>query len=159
MIVSDRISRARLAGATVLEGHAYQHPATLEVLGDALTWRALRGALAPVAENIVTTIHEVRDARWIDQRWSLTGALLGALAIAWLVTGTPVWGAGSLAIAIGLVAWRRRHPRLFLVLELADRQLVMRIAGASAEPGRALVARIDHARETGEQPAAPPTLP
>jgi len=158
-MATDRVSRARLAGATVIEGQAYQHPATLEVLGDALTWRALRGQLAPVAENIVTTIHEVRDARWLDQRWSLLGALLGVLGALWLFTDSLAWALVALAAAAGLTWWRRTRPRRFLVLELADRRLVMRVSGASAAHRRALVERIDQARASGEQPAAPPALP
>lgn len=142
----------------MISGLAYQRSATLEVVGETLTWRAHRG-LAAVPENIVTTVHDVRDAHWIAQRWSLPGAVLAGAGIVWTFTQGVVPGAITFAIGVALVAWRRTHPRLFLILDVGDRRLVMKVAVASAGPARALVGRIDHALATGELPSAPPTLP
>jgi hypothetical protein len=147
-----------VADSTVITGQAYQRRATLEITGETLTWRAQRG-LAPVAENIVTTIHDVRDAHWIAQRWSVAGAVLAGVGVVWTFTQGVLPGAVAFAAGAALVVWRRLHPRLFLVLDVGDRRLVMKVGVPSAEPARALVGRIDRALATGELPSSPPTLP
>lgn len=141
-----------------ISGHAYGRKATLVLTADTLTWRAQRGA-AQVAENIVTTVHDVRDVHWIEQSWSLPGGILAALGVLWVVTEGFLWGAAAIALGIGLVAHRRLRPRMFLALDLGDRRLVMKVAIASAAPARTLVGRIQRALTTGEVAATPPALP
>ena len=143
----------------IIAGHAYGRRATLELARDTLTWRAQRGALQATAENIVTTVHDVRDVRWIEQAWSLPGGVLAVLGALWIVTEGLLWGALALGIAAALVVHRRVRPRLFLALELGDRRLVMQVAVASAADARSLVERIERALATGELPATPPALP
>jgi len=142
----------------IISGHAYGRRATLELAADTLTWRAQRGA-PQVAENIVTTVHDVRDVHWIEQGWSLPGGILAVLGALWIVTEGFLWGAAAIAIGAGLVVHRRLRPRLFLALDLGDRRLVMKVAIASAAPARTLVGRIQRALATGELPATPPALP
>lgn len=143
----------------IITGHAYGRRATLEVAGDTLTWRAQRGAIAATAENIVTTVHDVRDVRWIEQAWSLPGGALGVLGGLWIYSEGLVWGALALGAAAALIAHRLLRPRRFLVLEAGDRRLVLRVAAASAADARALVERIERVLSTGELPATPPALP
>ena len=147
-----------MSGA-IIAGRAYGHRATLELAGDTLTWRAHRGSLQPTPENIVTTIHDVRDVRWIEQAFSLPGGVLGVLGGLWTYTEGLVWGALALAAAAAMIAHRRLRPRLYLGLDLGNRELVMKVAVASAADARALVGRIERARATGELPATPPALP
>jgi hypothetical protein len=142
----------------VIAGHAYGRGATLELAGDTLTWRAQRGS--PVApENIVTTVHDVRDVRWIEQAWSLPGGALGVLGVLWTGTEGLAWGALALGTAAALLVHRRMRPRLYLSLDLGDRRLVLRVAAGSAAGARAVAQRIERALATGELPASPPTLP
>lgn len=143
----------------VITGHAYGRRATLELARDTLTWRAQRGSLQPVPENIVTTVHDVRGVRWLAQSWSLPGGVLGALGVLWCLTEGLLWGGSALAIAAALLVYRRARPRLYLALDVGDRRLVMRVAVTSAAPARALVARVEHALASGEPPATPPALP
>ena len=142
----------------IITGRAYGRRATLDVAGETLTWRAQRGA-QPVPENIVTTTHDVREAIWLDQRWSMAGCILAVLGAVWMVTESIPWGAAAIVFAFALVAWRHAHPRLFLVLDLGNHHLVMKVALTSAADGRELVARIDRVHASGEAPASPPTLP
>lgn len=139
----------------VISGDAYARHASLEVAGDMLTWRATRGDAA-VAENIVTTIHDVREVHWIEQLWSLPGAALLALGALWVATRGALGGSLALAVGIALVAWRRTHPRRYLVLELGGRRLVLRVGPGSARDARSLAQQIGAA---GDPPAVPPTLP
>lgn len=143
----------------IIAGHAYGRKATLELARDTLTWRAQRGALQSTAENIVTTVHDVRDVRWIEQAWSLPGGVLAVLGALWIVTEGIVWGALALGVAAALLVHRRVRPRLFLALDLGDRRLVMKVAVASAADARSLVERIERALATGELPGTPPALP
>jgi hypothetical protein len=143
----------------IIAGHAYGRRATLEVNRDTLTWRAHRGALQATAENIVTTVHDLRDVRWVEQTWSVPGGILAVLGLLWTYTEGVAWGALALAIAAALIVRRRMRPRLFLALDLGDRSLVMKVAVASAPDARALVGRIERALATGELPATPPALP
>jgi hypothetical protein len=145
--------------AAIIAGHAYGRRATLEIAHDTLTWRAHRGALPPTPENIVTTVHDVRDVRWIEQSWSLPGGVLAILGLVWLYTEGALWGAIALGIAAALLVHRRMRPRLYLALELSDRRLVMKVAVASASHARSLVERIERALATGELPSSPPALP
>jgi hypothetical protein len=143
----------------VLAGYAYGRRATLDVAGDTLTWRAQRGSLQPTPENIVTTVHDVREVRWLEQSWSLPGGGLALLGGLWTFTEGVFFGTFALAVAAALLAHRRLRPRLFLALELTDRRLVMRVDVASASVARTLVGRIERALATGELPATPPALP
>jgi hypothetical protein len=142
----------------VITGHAYGRRATLEIAGDTLMWRARRGA-REIAENIATTVHDVRAARWFDFAWSRGGAALIALGALWAATESLAAGLFAAAIGVGLVAWRRLRPRHFLVLEVGDRRLVMQVTGVSASPARALAGRIQRALASGEPPHSTPILP
>jgi hypothetical protein len=145
--------------AAIIAGQAYGHRATLELSQDTLTWRAHRGSLQKTAENIVTTVHDVRDVRWIEQSWSLPGGVLAILGLVWIFTEGVLWGAIALAAAVAMLVRRRVRPRLYLSLDLGARQLVMKVTVASAADARSLVERIERALATGELPATPPALP
>jgi hypothetical protein len=147
-----------VSGAVVV-GHAYGRRATLELARDTLTWRAQRGSMQTVPENIVTTVHDVRHVRWIEQSWSLPGGVLGALGVVWCVTESLAWGAIAVTAGAALIAYRRARPRLYLALHVGDRRLVMRVAVASAVPARVLVARVQLALASGVPPSTPPALP
>jgi hypothetical protein len=142
----------------VITGHAYGRRATLEVTGDTLMWRAQRGARR-IAENIATTIHEVRNVRWLDLAWSRGGMVLLGLGGMWAASEGLVAGIGAAAVGIGLVIWRRLRPRHFLVLDVGDRRLVMRVTGVSAPSARQLSVRIQRTLAAGQPPRTPPTLP
>jgi hypothetical protein len=142
----------------VITGHAYGRRATLEITGDTLMWRAQRGGQR-IAENIATTIHDVHDARWIDLTWSRGGAVLVALGAIWAVSEGLVAGVAAAAIGAALVAWRRLRPRQFLVLDIGDRRLVMRVTAVSAPAARELAGRIRRALASGEAPRSTPILP
>lgn len=142
----------------VITGHAYGRRATLELTGDTLMWRAQRGARR-LAENIATTVHDVRSARWLDLSWSRGGMILTAFGALWAATQAVVPGVILAAIGLGRVVWRRMKPRQFLVLDVGDRRLVMNVTKVSAPPARALAQRIQHALASGEPPRAPPMLP
>ncbi|MBA3818748.1 MAG: hypothetical protein H0X17_07635 [Deltaproteobacteria bacterium] len=144
--------------ASVIRGQAYQRRATLEVAGETLTWRAQRG-LQPVPENIVTTVHDVRDAHWIAQRWSVPGAVLAGVGVVWTFTQGVVPGALAFVIGLLLVVWRQLHPREYLILDVGDRRLVMQVELPSSDLARDLVSRIARALASGEPPSSPPALP
>jgi hypothetical protein len=141
----------------VITGHAYGRRATLEIAGDTLMWRAQRGANR-IAENIATTVHDVRGARWIDLAWSRGGVVLLAIGGLWAASESLLAGVLAGAIGGGLVLWRRLRPRHFLVLDIGDRRLVLRVTGGSAPSARALAGRIQRALTTDE-PHATPILP
>ncbi len=141
----------------MITGHAYGRRASLEVSGDTLMWRAQRGA-RHVAENIATTVHDVRDARWLDLAWSRGGVTLIGLGALWAGSESLVAGGSAVAAGLALVIWRRLQPRQFLVLDLGDRRLVMQVTGVSAATARALSHRIRRTLASGE-PHATPTLP
>lgn len=142
----------------VIAGHAHGRPATLALAGDTLTWRAQRGSPA-TPENIVTTVHDVRDVRWIEQAFSLPGGALGVLGILWTGTEGLAWGALALGTAAALLVHRRMRPRMYLTLDLGDRRLLLKVAAGSAAGARAVAQRIERALATGELPATPPALP
>jgi hypothetical protein len=142
----------------VITGHAYGRRATLEIAGDTLMWRAQRGARR-IAENIATTVHEVRDVRWLDLAWSRGGIVLLGLGAIWAGSESIASGMAATVAGAGLVVWRRLRPRHFLVLDVGDRRLVMRVTGVSAAPARELANRIRRALASGELPSATPTLP
>jgi hypothetical protein len=144
--------------AIVIAGTAYTRRATLEIAGDTLTWRAQRG-LPPVAENIVTTVHAVRLVSWLELRHSWAGVAITALGVLWLASEGVTTGLATIAAGLGVLGWRFTHPRQFLVLDLGQNRLVMKVALSSAASARLLAARIDRALETGEVPASPPMLP
>ncbi len=141
----------------VITGRAYGEPATLDICGEALTWRARPGGELP--ENIATTVHDVRDSHWIEQAVSLPGMVLLAVGGVWMYKYGLFEGAFAIAVGIALLVWRRMHPRRMLILDVGSRRLVMNVDAASAANARALVRRIDRAIESGEVPALPPTLP
>jgi hypothetical protein len=142
----------------VITGHAYGRRATLEISGDTLMWRAQRGARR-IAENIATTVHDVRDARWLDLAWSRSGMVLLGLGAIWAASEGLVAGVTTAAVGVALVIWRRLRPRHFLVLDVGDRRLVMRVTGVSSPPARELASRIQRTLATGELPQSTPTLP
>lgn len=139
-------------------GRAYGRRATLEVAGTTLMWRARRGA-REIAENIATTIHDVRAARWHGFAWSRGGAVLLGLGAIWAASQSLGAGAAAAAVGLGLVIWRRLKPRRFLVLDVGDRRLVLRVTETSVSTARQLAGRIQRALATGECPTTPPTLP
>lgn len=142
----------------VITGHAYGRRATLELAGDRLMWRARRGA-RQIAENIATTIHDVRGARWLDLAWSRGGTALVGIGAMWAVTESLAAGLAAGAVGLAMLTWRRLRPRHFLVLDVGDRRLVLRVTGGSAPSARALAGRIQRALASGELPRIPPALP
>jgi len=142
----------------VITGHAYGRRATLEVAGNTLMWRAQRGARR-IAENIATTVHEVRNVRWLDLAWSRGGMVLLALGGMWAASEGLIAGVSAAVIGVGLVVWRRLRPRHFLVLDVGDRRLIMQVTAVSAPPARALATRIQRTLASGEPPPSTPTLP
>jgi hypothetical protein len=141
----------------VISGNAYGARATLEVSGEALTWRARPNGELP--ENICTSVHDVRDSHWIEQRISVPGLVLAGVGAVWIFMYGVLEGTFAIAAGAALLWWRHRKPRRMLILDVGSRRLVMNVDGPSAAYARALVARIDHAIETGEVPSSPPTLP
>jgi hypothetical protein len=142
----------------VITGHAYGRRATLEITGDTLMWRAQRGARR-IAENIATTVHDVRGARWLDLAWSRGGTALAGIGAMWAASESPAAGLAAAGVGLAMVVWRRLRPRHFLVLDIGDRRLVMRVTGVSAPPARALAGRIQRAIASGETPSGTPALP
>ena len=142
----------------VITGHAYGRRATLEVAGDTLMWRAQRGARR-IAENIATPIHDVHGARWLDLAWSRGGLVLIGLGAIWAASESLLAGLGAAAIGAGLLFWRRLRPRHFLVLDVGDRRLIMKVTGVSAPTARQLAGRIQRALASGETPQSTPILP
>jgi len=142
----------------VITGHAYGRRATLEITGETLMWRAQRGTRR-IAENIATTVHDVRDARWLDLAWSRGGFVLLGLGTIWAASETFASGLAAALAGAALIAWRRLRPRHFLVLDVGDRRLIMRVTAVSAPPARALASRIQHTLASGDPPSATPTLP
>ncbi|MBA3540768.1 MAG: hypothetical protein H0T79_14245 [Deltaproteobacteria bacterium] len=145
--------------ASLLTGRAYGRRATLEITGDTLTWRARRGQLNPVAENIATTTHDVRGVRWIERRWSPGGGVLAILSVIWMATESMAFGLGALLLAIALIAYRAARPRRWLALDLGGRWLLFRVDQPSAAAARALAKCIERHALLGEPPAITPTLP
>ncbi len=139
-----------------IRGQAYQRPVSLTVNGDTLTWRARRGQ---EPENIATTVHDVRDVTWLAKRWSIGAAIIGALGAYWCAQSLFWLGGLAIAIGVALCAWRWRHPRYWLGLDLGTRWLVMRVEPTSADRARQLAERIQVRLITGEVAATPPTLP
>lgn len=143
----------------LIRGRAYQRRATLEVNGETLTWRARRGQLKQVAENIATTSHEIRDVTWLEKRWNFGALVLAALSVVWMVNGDLVFGAITFAIATALVVWRRIRPRYWLGLDLGTRWLVLRVDAASAAEARTFAARIEQGLLGDQVEHAPLALP
>jgi hypothetical protein len=142
----------------VITGHAYGRRATLEIAGDTLMWRAQRGARR-IAENIATTVHDVRAARWHNLVWSGGGMTLVGLGAMWAASEGLAAGVTVSAIGAGFVIWRWVRPRQLLILDVGDRRLVMRVTGVSAPRARELAARIQRTLASGEAPRVTPTLP
>jgi hypothetical protein len=142
----------------VITGHAYGRRATLEIAGDTLMWRAQRGAQR-IAENIATTVHDVRGARWLDLAWSRGGGALVGIGAMWAASESLTAGVAAAAAGAAMLVWRRLRPRHFLILDVGDRRLVLRVTGVSAAPARALAARIQRALTSGEPPRGTPALP
>lgn len=142
-----------------IRGLAGGKPATLEISGDTLTWRATRTGPSPGPDNLVTTIHDVKDVAWLEKRWSAGGLGLGVFAGFWIASESVVIGAVGLAIAAALVARNLVRPTRRLLLLCGDRRLLLEVAPASADSAHDLAARIRHALVHGDAPASPPTLP
>jgi hypothetical protein len=142
----------------VITGHAYGRRATLEITGETLVWRAQRGARA-TPENIATTMHDVHDARWVDQVWSRGGLALVGLGAFWAASEGLAAGLGAAAVGAALVVGRKLRPRHFLVLDVRDRRLILQVVSVSAPAARALAERIQRTIASGEPPRATPTLP
>lgn len=141
---------------TAIHGRAHGQIASLEVDGDTLRWRARRDA---IAENIVTTIHDVTEARWIQHRVSYGGLACGAVA-GWAVASDYLVVGVVAATAAGLLlAYRAIRPWRYLILALPNNQLLLSVDADSAATARELVARVRHVRASGEPPATPPMLP
>src|SRR3954470_22927769 len=121
-------------------------------------WRAQRGARR-LAENIATTVHDVRDARWLDLAWSRGGTALVGVGAMWALTESVAAGLATGAVGLAMLIFRRLRPRYFLVLDVGDRRLVLRVTGGSAPSPRALAGRIQRALASGELPRTPPALP
>jgi hypothetical protein len=143
----------------ILTGRAYQRRATLEIKGEALTWRAQRGQVYSTAENIATSMHDVTNVMWLERRGTIVGGFLAALSLVWLAYGNYAFGGVGLGVALLYVAWRFAHPMRFLGLQLGGRWLVLRVDDSSANEARALVSRIEQHLLTGDAPARPPALP
>ncbi|HEV7555313.1 MAG TPA: hypothetical protein VGO00_07670 [Kofleriaceae bacterium] len=143
---------------TVVVGRAYQRRATLELAGEMLTWRAQRGDLELIAENIVTTVRDVRAVRWIVQRWSTAGLVLAGLSVLWMFSESPTFGVCVLAIASAVIALRLTRPRRWLVVELDGHRLALRVSPDAAGGARELASRIEQMRLT-EPGAKPLPLP
>jgi hypothetical protein len=138
-----------------ITGVAYGRPATIEVSGDTIMWRARPEA----AENIVTTVHDIRFASWRVQRTSWVGIGFAALGAVWFAGDAYIVGAIAFAISLGLIGKRLAQPRRRLLLEVGQNQLVLEVEAASSSAARALATRIARAIASGELPASPPTLP
>ena len=143
----------------VLAGLAYGRPATLEIADATLTWRATHG-MPPQAENVVTTIHEVRAARARTQRVAGSAAVLAAAGAVLLATGHVAVAIAIWVVAVVLAVRRCARPRHTLTLALrGDRELRLVLAPQSAHSARALAERIAATLASGEGPPAPPMLP
>src|ERR1044071_1116631 len=96
--------RAKLAAVAdapiVITGHAYGRRATLAIAGDTLMWRAQRGARR-IAENIATTIPQVRDVRWLDLAWSRGGLVLVGLGGMWAASEGLIAGIAAVVAGAG----------------------------------------------------------
>jgi hypothetical protein len=145
----------KTSGPTKITGAAYGRPASLEIAGDTLTWRARPDA----AENIVTTIHDVRFARFTSQRMSWPGIGFAALGAVWILGDWYVIGAIAFALALALIGLRLAQPSRRLTLEVGANQLVLDVEASSSSAARELVQRIDRAIVSGELPSNPPMLP
>jgi len=143
----------------VLTGRAYGRRATLEVTGDTLTWRAQRGHVQTVRENIATTTRDVRDVTWLERRLSRGGSAIALLSLLWMGTESVLFGVCTLALAAAWIAYRARRPQRWLGLDLGERWLVMRIDAPSSPDAKRLADRVRHCLLTGEVGTAPLALP
>jgi hypothetical protein len=139
-----------------IRGTAGGKPATLDVSGDTLTWRAQRDGNR---DNVATTIHEVRDVAWVEQRWSKAGLGVAVLAALWTASESVVGGALLFGAAAVLLARTFARPRRQLVLACGDRRLALDVEAASAADARELASRIRRVLASGRAPTSPPTLP
>lgn len=139
-----------------ITGTAYGRPASIEVTGDTVMWRAKPDA---AAENIVTTVHEIRAASWRSRRISWPGVGFVALGAVWIVGEGFIVGAIAFAVAIALLVRRYTRPTRTLRIEVGSNQLLLEVAPESAAAARGFVQRVDRAITTGETPSSPPTLP
>lgn len=141
-----------------VRGAAQGRFVTLDVDGDTLTWR-MKATPRAAAENIVTTLHQVRDATFESSRVSVAMLLLllAGAVVAFLGEWFVAMGLGGVAVAIG--AQRALRPRRLLVLDLGTRLLSLDVASDSVGSARALVGRIAGILKSGETPSVPPTLP
>lgn len=139
-----------------ITGTAYGRPASIEVTGDTVMWRAKPDA---AAENIVTTVHDIRLASWRSQRVSWPGVGFLGLGAVWIVGEGFLVGAIAFAIALALLVRRFLRPRRRLLLEIGSNELELEVDAASAGPARSLAQRVTRCITSGEVPSSPPTLP
>jgi hypothetical protein len=112
-----------------------------------------------IAENIATTVHDVRGTRRLDLAWSRGGTALVGIGAMWAITASLAAGLTATAVGLAMLGFRRLRPRRFLVLDVGDRRLILRVTGGSAPSARALAGRIERALASGELPRTPPALP
>lgn len=139
-----------------ITGTAYGRPASIEVTGDTVMWRAKPDA---AAENIVTTVHDIRLANWKSQRISWPGVGFIALGAVWIVGEGFLVGAVAFGIALALLVRRFARPRRRLMLEIGSNQLELEVDAGSAGSARSLAQRVTRCISSGEVPSSPPTLP
>ncbi|MCX5747874.1 MAG: hypothetical protein NT062_35870 [Proteobacteria bacterium] len=146
-----------------MTGRAYGHRATLEIAGDALTWRARRNkafaSTDTVAENIATTAHDIDGVRWVERRFSPGGAAHALLSVIWMISESLSFGIGTFALAAAMIAYRIARPRRWLALDVRGRWLILRVDGSSAPHARTLTSRIEQRLLTGETQDRPLALP
>jgi hypothetical protein len=140
---------------SLVVGRAYQRRATLELAGEMLTWRAQRGDVEPIAENIVTTISDVRDVRWIERRWSVGGLAIAVFAGLWTASEDPYVGSALFALAAAMIAYRLARPQRWLVIELDGHRLALHVSPDAAPGARELAQSIESLRHTGTARALP----
>jgi len=116
-----------------------------------------RGDVELIAENIVTTISDVRDVRWIERRWSIGGLALALFAGLWTASEDPIVGIVLFGLAATLIAYRLARPQRWLVLELDGHRLALDVSPDAAPDARSLAGQIETLRKSGD--ARPLPLP
>jgi hypothetical protein len=139
-----------------IRGMSGGKPASLDVSTDTLTWRASRDG---VADNVATTIHDVKEVAWYEKRWSGIGLAIALAGVLWSLGESMLIGAIMAAIGVALTIRVYTRPTRLLALACGDRRLILEVDADSADPARALAQRIQHVLDTSEAPESPPALP